>query len=177
VQNVAPRGDAAAGAWEIDGGDVTWELGGLRAVLRTRWRVDASGDIRIERTLRAGADPSMDWRLTEVFVGSWGTWDLPEDLRGIILSAWGDEGDERARIVSAYASQSVEVPAAAAVQVSVPPVGVKLTLAADAAGPRPASGYVAEGTLFSPVYRLSLTYRLAPGIPVITWLKLAPLTP
>jgi hypothetical protein len=177
VRNVAPRDAAAAGAWEIDGGEVTWELGGQRVVLRTRWRVDASGDIRVERTLEPAADPSLDWRLTEVFVGSWGTWDLPEDLRGITLGAWDAAGGELARIVSAYASQSATVAGAARVSVAVPPIGVTLSLVADPAGPVPTAGHLAEGTLFAPVYRLSLTHRLTPGIPVITWLKLAPLTP
>lgn len=176
VRNVVPAA-GAAGAWEIDGGEATWELGSRRVTLQSRWRVDATGDIRVERTLGPEADSARDWQLTEVFVGSWGTWDLPEDLRGITLRAWDAAGGELARIVSAYASQSATMAGVARVTVAVPPVGVTLSLEADPTGPVPTAGHLAEGTLFAPVYRLSLTHRLTPGIPVVTWLKLAPLTP
>lgn len=157
--------------WIVEADPVVAEWDGGEARVVSRWQYDASGTIRLERTIASCTQSDAELAISEWFGGCFGTTEYPVDLRGIVLKATDPQGKELTNLPFTYTSGERSVDGAACVSADVPQAGVVVSLRA--ADPTPGlRDSVSDGTVFSPYYPLKLTQAAKLNEPVTTLLSL-----
>lgn len=153
-----------SGNWMVRAQPARFELGGEELVIESAWELGSSNQITIHRRVISFGGDAAKLRLSEVFLGRAGTTEYPEDQRSVVLNCGAEV------LPVSYSGESRAIEGAKQVVAEIPRLGIVIQMTA---GSPVLSGTIADGTIFSPSFRLQLDYEFSQ--PITTCLETLPL--
>lgn len=156
--------------WRIETAPVEVTLGGETLKFQSIWEFNSSATVKMHRRVLEYTGDIEALVLTEVFLGRPGVHEYPGDLRGILLS--GGNETQQEDLPFTYSGKQKCIELADTVVADLPQLGTRLELVAQSAS---LSGRLVDGTLFSPSFRIELSYPVSIGKEITTCLRTSPL--
>ncbi|MBR5613853.1 MAG: hypothetical protein IKW64_00935 [Clostridia bacterium] len=147
---------------------VTYTLDNIRATVESKYTFMGNGKIKISRKLVSCSNPNAVVKIKEYHCGCWGTTTYPEDMRGIDLIAYSNDGDEE-KINFEYLGRELRTDTPKTMRALIPQLNITVDMEPITDG---TEGKVTEGWMFSPYYRMQLTKELKESEALESWLKI-----
>ena len=137
---------------------ISYTIGGVKVTVESRYEFLGDGRIKIIRSLLGCSDPDAKVVLKEYHCGCWGDTTYPEDMRGIVLSVQGKQGENK--LPFEYLGREIHEKEPVCAKAEIPQLNIQVTLQPISEDTQMS---VTEGWMFSPFYRMEISKELKPG--------------